>query len=164
MKRLENNTLSRLKLAQARYAHRSHLLVGHSHKYRLKNTCESQMEKRFPSTYCKVYLPFLHLCIYIPEIPITSETLMIHLSDDLLIPCSRWTLAAWNLGCHCFRDFHCHVTRIIIIKQRWWQTQQKEKSNDNTAVAGRFFSLFSPHTSKHANNSHAGTSIISSCS
>lgn len=52
----------------------------------------------------------------------------------------QMTLAAWNLGCHSFRHFHCHVTRIVIIRQRWWQTQQK--SNNNTAVAGRFFSLF----------------------
>lgn len=103
------------------------------------------MEKRFPSTYCKVYLPFLHICIYISEIPITSETVMIHLSDDLLILCSRWTLAAWNLGCHCFRHFHCHVTRIVIIKQRDGK-HSKRKSQTTTQLLQGDFSVSSALT------------------
>lgn len=42
-------------------------------------------------------------------------------------------------------------------------TAPEEKSNDNAVVGERFFSLFSLHTSKHANYSHASTVSICSC-
>lgn len=103
------------------------------------------MEKRFPSTYCKAYLTCI--CIYIPEIPITSETVMTHLSDDLFILCFRQTKkSVKNLGCHDFRDFHCHVSRIAIIKQRGNGKHSKRKSQKTTQLLQEDFSVSSALT------------------
>lgn len=58
---------------------------------------------------------------------------------------------------------HFHCRYYSLSREGMANTAPEEKLNNNTVVGERFCGLFSLHTSKHANYSHASTVIICSC-